>query len=366
MKLGPIAMTGAQGFLGWHTRCAAHARGLTVNAIPVGESFQRAGAAKLMDGADRLIHLAGVNRGSDEDVRAGNIVFASQIADAIVEAERPPRVIVFANSVQAGNGTPYGEAKLQAAESLRAAAGRVGAEFTDVRLPNVFGEHGRPFYNSVVATFCRQLADHQEPRVDRDAELGLLHAQTAADMMLGFTEPRTMDSHMTRATVTDLLGRLQSISAGYAAGDIPDIASPFSRDLFNTYRSFLFDARPSNELAKKADERGAFFECVRSHGGGGQSSFSTTVSGVSRGDHYHLRKVERFTVIAGEGTIRLRKLFTDRVLEIPVSGAAPMAIDMPTMWAHKIVNTGTAPLYTLFWSNEIFDPGSPDTYAEAV
>jgi UDP-2-acetamido-2,6-beta-L-arabino-hexul-4-ose reductase len=119
-------------------------------------------------------------------------------------------------------------------------------------------------------------------------------------------------------------------------------------------------------LARHADTRGSFFEVIRTHGGSGQSSFSTTEPGISRGDHFHRRKIERFTVLAGTATISLRKLFSTEVYEFQVTGERPVAVDMPTMWTHKITNTGADPLYTSFWTNEIFNPTASDTIPEPV
>jgi UDP-2-acetamido-2,6-beta-L-arabino-hexul-4-ose reductase len=311
-----------------------------------------------------LIHLAGVNRASDEEVQDGNRLFAEQTADALKEAAHPPETVVYANSTQVGNGTVYGEAKARAGEILREAADEVGATFVDVSLPNIFGEHGRPFYNSVISTFCQLLASGGKPSVDQDRELTLLHAQNAADVLLGSTP--LVSKRAVRDTVSGLLERLRRMSDEYASGDIPDIASDFDRDLFNTYRSFTIDSLTPISLERRADNRGSFFEIVRSRGGSAQSSFSTTVPGISRGDHYHRRKVERFTVLSGDAVISLRRLLTDQIVSFTVSGSEPQSIDMPTMWAHNITNTGTSDLYTSFWSNEIFDPSNPDTFAEAV
>ena len=152
----------------------------------------------------------------------------------------------------------------------------------------------------------------------------------------------------------------------YATGEIPDLADAFDRDLFNTYRSYTVEAQTPIRLTRHADSRGSFFEIIRSHGGPGQSSFSTTVPGITRGDHYHRRKVERFTVLAGQATISVRRLFTDKVLEFTVTGDEPVAVDMPTMWSHNITNTGDQVLYTSFWTNDIFNPSHPDTIAEEV
>jgi len=357
-------MTGASGFLGWHTRAAALSQGVGVRPIPVGDAFNTVDAVRSMNGTARLVHIAGVNRAADEDVLAGNRRFAEQISCALREAQEPPPVVVFANSTQIGNGSVYGDAKSAASDIVREAADQVGAEFVDVLLPNLFGEHGVPFYNSVVATFCHLLASGGAPSIEHDRDLVLMHAQDAADLMLGTTVEA--DALLEHANVSAILARLQAISSSYASGDMPDISRRFERDLFNTYRSFTFKSHTPIALERHQDSRGSFFEILRSHGGSGQSSFSTTVPGISRGDHFHRRKVERFIVLAGEATISLRRLFSESVYSFSVTGDQPQAIDMPTMWAHNIVNTGTSELYTSFWSNEIFDPANPDTFTETV
>jgi UDP-2-acetamido-2,6-beta-L-arabino-hexul-4-ose reductase len=362
--MSTLALTGSHGFLGWHVRSAARAAGHAIVRIAVGADHDARGAREAIATAERVLHIAGVNRGSDDEVRDGNLLFARQLADALHQVERAPREVVFANSVQAGNGSVYGSAKSEAADIVRAAAERAGATFRDVLLPNLFGEHGRPFYNSVVSTFSHVIAGGGAPTVEVDRELTLLHAQDAADVLLEPGIPLQSRTHV--ATVTALRDRLTEIADAYADGTIPDLSDRLNRDLFNTYRSFTFEGRPAIPLVRHADARGAFFEIVRARGGEGQSSFSTTVPGVTRGDHFHRRKVERFTVLAGRGRITLRRLFTDAVISIDVDGSEPVAVDMPTMWSHAITNTGDDTLYTSFWSNEIFDPDHPDTHPEKV
>ena len=361
--MSTIALTGAHGFLGWHTRSAAAARSMSTPAIAMGDSFDEAAAIAALSGSRRAIHIAGVNRGSDDEVRDGNIRFATQLASAVARAEEPPPTLVFANSSQVGNGSAYAEGKAAAAQILAEACADHGIEFVDVMLPNLFGEHGRPFYNSVVATFSHLLSAGGRPAVEVDRELTLLHAQDAADVLMG---EAALETRTSSATVTELLRRLETIASDYADGTIPDLSDRLQRDLFNTYRSFTFERRPAIPLTRNADARGSFFEIVRSRGGGGQSSFSTTVPGVTRGQHFHRRKAERFTVLSGSATIALRRLFSDDVVTIEVSGESPVAVDMPTMWTHNITNTGAEVLYTNFWSNEIFDPSAPDTHAEDV
>lgn len=361
--MSTIALTGSGGFLGWHTRAALRENNARVSPFAVGSDFDLDVATAAVSGADRAIHVAGVNRGTDDDVREGNLTFAEQFVEAILGAPEPPRTVVFANSTQSATGGIYGDAKAAAAKLIAQAADRVGATFVDVVLPNLFGEHGRPFYNSVTATFCHLLADGGHPEVQDDKELTLLHVQDAADQLLGMSDGRDETQVI---LVSELLDRLSLIAQTYRAGEIPDVADAFSRNLFNTYRSFVFPSQAPIELTRHADARGSFFEVVRSHGGDSQSSFSTTVPGVTRGDHFHRRKVERFTVLSGEATIALRKVFSTDVVSFHVTGENPVAVDMPTMWAHSITNTGTEPLYTSFWTNDIFDPERPDTIPEAV
>lgn len=360
-------ITGAGGFLGWHTRALLHSGGETdTRPIPLGAAFSLADATHAVNGVQRAIHIAGVNRGSDEEVRRGNVNMAEQFAQALERAVDPPKVVVFANSSQVGNGSAYAEGKERAAEVLAESATRIGARFDDLRLPNLFGEHGLPRYNSVTATFCHLLAIGERPKVDQDRELTLLHAQDAAGLLTGEYDVQELPRLQHRRTVSDLLAALTGFAESYSTGDVPELATTFDRDLFNTYRSFSFAERPEIRLTQNTDARGSFTEVIRAHGGSGQTSFSTTVPGVTRGQHFHRRKIERFAVLAGMAEISLRRILTNDVVTFTVSGEAPTAIDMPTMWAHNITNVGTEPLYTLFWSNEIFDPANPDTFAEPV
>ncbi len=358
-----IAMTGSRGFLGWHTRAALLESATEVADIRVGDAYNPTTAA-LSASSDRFIHVAGVNRGTDAEVLDGNVRFATQAAESIRAATQPPRAVVFANSTQSTNGSVYGDAKQRSAAVLESAAAAVGADFIDLQLPNLFGEHGKPFYNAVTSTFCHLLAGGENPTVENDKALTLLHAQNAADLLIG--NVTSLDPLTVEESVSGLLRRLEGFAAQYRAGEIPDIATAFDRDLFNTYRSYTFPAQAPIRLTRHADARGSFFEIIRSHGGAGQSSFSTTAPGISRGDHFHRRKIERFTVLAGRAVMRLRKVLGDEVIEFEVTGDEPVAVDMPTMWSHVIENIGDEVLYTSFWTNDIFNPAAPDTIPEAV
>ncbi|GIJ77669.1 UDP-2-acetamido-2,6-beta-L-arabino-hexul-4-ose reductase [Micromonospora phaseoli] len=360
-----LAITGAGGFLGWHVRVLLRALGWPEPVrITAHDLTDPATVADRVTGVDRVLHLAGVNRGDPADVAAGNVQLAAAVARGLRRSPNPPAGIVFANSVQAGNGTPYGDSKASAAATLA----DVGLGLVDLRLPNLYGEHGRPHYNSVVGTFCRLLADDGAPDIHEDRDLSLVHVTDAAAALVGAPATGVWDSGMPalHTKVGELADRLAGYAATYRRGEIPALDDRHAVRLFNTYRSHCFPQRSLIPLPRRADHRGELVESVKAHAGPGQTFCSTTHPGVVRGEHFHLAKVERFVVLRGRAEISLRRIGEQGVTRFAVDGADPVAVDMPTMWAHRIVNTGPEELLTMFWTNEIFDPERPDTYPEPV
>ncbi len=359
-----VLITGADGFLGRHLR--SHLRALTTHEV-VAVSRDRwldlpAAAAEV----DAIVHLAGINRGTDAEVEQGNVDLAAAVAATATAARTAPR-IVFANSTRAGEDSPYGTGKAAASTLLAAAAAELGSPYVDVALPNLFGEHGRPHYNSFVATFVDAVVHRRIPQV-HDRPVELLHAQAAARVLADAlsTPEKALAPTGTPTTVREVLDTLYRLDGLYATGDIPALYSDLDVDLFNTLRAARFPGRQPIALAPRADHRGRLVEVVRAHGGQGQTFVSTTRPGITRGEHFHLRKIERFVVLSGTARISLRRLFDDDVISFDVSGDTPVAIDMPTMWAHNITNTGDGELTTLFWAHELFDPAAPDTFPEPV
>ncbi len=352
-----VAVTGADGFLGWHLRVRAKALRPDWDVVPIAEADWPDLAARL-DGVDAVVHLAGINRGSDSEVRDGNVALAADLVAALGPSR--PRV-VYANSIQAGNGTAYGSGKLAAADLL----GTALPDVVDVRLPNLFGEHGRPNYNSFVATFVAAAVDGEAPASLADRPIGLLHVQKAAEALLCAAEGSVGDLTPYETSVADVWHTLAEFRATYAGSDVPDVSDNFRLDLFNTYRAALFPTGYPLRLDPKSDQRGRLVESIRSHGAGGQVFVSTTNPGFTRGDHFHLRKIERFVVLAGRARIALRRQLTDEVVTFGVSGDQPVAVDMPTLWTHNITALD-GEVTTLFWTNELFDPAAPDTYWEKV
>lgn len=362
-----IAITGGFGFLGWHTACRLRAlHGLTPVRLGREDFADPDLLSQRLADVDGVVHIAGVNRSnSDDEVEQGNIRAATALATALTRTSRT-LPIAYANSIQSDGDTLYGRGK--------AAAGRILANATDGRLanvllPNLFGEHGRPGYNSFVATFAHEIANGRRPKVINDKEVPLLHAQgAAAELIDALLSQRTGDirpagdPHM----VSEVRDRLVEIASTYSTGEIPPLCTEFDIDLFNTYRSYRFPDGYPIEPQMHTDPRGMLFEAARTHGGTSQVFASTTAPGQGRGDHYHLRKVERFTIIKGEAEINLRRLLHEAVVTYRLSGDRPAFVDMPSLWVHNLRNVGDGELIMLFWSDQLLDSLHPDQFQEKV
>jgi UDP-2-acetamido-2,6-beta-L-arabino-hexul-4-ose reductase len=365
-----VVLTGGHGFLGWHTACRLRAvRGIEVLRLGREEMSDPDRLRAAVSAAEVVLHLAGVNRAeTDEDVVAGNVALATALSAAILEGGRPVRV-VYANSIQADLDNPYGRGKAEASRILQRAATSVGGSLADVLLPNLFGEHGRPNYNSFVASFCHALAQGDQPSVTGDKEVPLLHVQRAADVLMSVmdgNEDAILRPVGEPRLVSDVLSLIEEFHSLYSRGEIPSLADDFRTDLFNTYRSYTFPQLFPIDAVMHVDNRGDLFETVRSHGGTGQAFISTTRPGHTRGNHYHLSKVERFFVVKGEAEIALRRLLNDEVVRFRIGGDRPGFVDMPTLWVHNISNVGQDDLVTMFWADQLLDPENPDQYPEHV
>jgi UDP-2-acetamido-2,6-beta-L-arabino-hexul-4-ose reductase len=350
-----IAITGADDFLGWHTRCHAFTRADAAGAItttPAGLADPVQLDVALAE-VDVVIHCAGVDHGSAADMSAGNLDAAHALADGLGRVGRPLPVVL----ASPGASTVYD----RAGEVLAAAAG----SFTEVRLPELFGEHARPYQGSFVATFCHELGQGRKPVVDPDRELELLHAQSAAALLVRAATGRDAGAGpatgVRTTTVSQVLDILGDLDATYRHGDLPDLADPLRARLFSTYRSHLFPAAYPMLVTPHDDRRGRLVECVRTPAGG-QAFISSTKPGAVRGEHCHLRKFERFLVVDGEVEIAVRRLFTDDVVRFRVRGEEPALVDMPAMWTYKLTNVGDRTATTFFWVNELYCAEDADTW----
>jgi UDP-2-acetamido-2,6-beta-L-arabino-hexul-4-ose reductase len=363
-----IGITGARGMIGWHLRCYLNQFPEYDSVIADRDTFANDAALRnLVRACPVIVHLAGQNRGADAEISDTNPRLARELV-AACEAEAVSPHIIYASSTHVDSDSIYGKSKREAGRIFGDWAAKSGAEFTNLILPHVFGEATRPFYNSAVATFAHQLAIGEEPRILNNADLELVHAQdVCATILTCAAKPVRADRrvHGREITVKDVLDKLKGLASSYDEHVIPDLRDRFDLSLFNLYRYYLFPEGYPRALTVNSDERGYLVEAVKNLNGG-QAFFSTTKPGVTRGNHYHYNKVERFLVVKGQATIRIRRLFDDHVHEFEVSGDAPAYVDMPTLHTHNITNIGDNELLTLFWSHEIFDRDRPDTIFEEV
>lgn len=367
---GAVAITGADGLLGSHLRIYAHALG-TGDVRPVGRSAFSDDST--MDAAtadaETVLHCAARIRGSTEEVLGENKTITAKLIASMERTGARPHVL-FMSSIKADRDDPHGQSKREADLALSEWCKASGARYTCLLLPHIFGEAGRPNHNSVISTFCAKVAAGEQPIIDNDGEIEPLHAQRAAEEIFALAfdtgEPsRKVRLSGTRIRVSELLDKLLDQAGSYAAHVVPDLRADFDLDIFNTYRSYLFPRHYPVGMTRHSDQRGWLVELVRERNGG-QAFYSVTRSGITRGNHFHRRKVERFVVLSGEAEIALRRVDRNERIVFTVSGDKPVYIDIPTLYTHNITNTGTADLITLFWAHELFDAQKPDTYAEIV
>lgn len=363
-----ISVTGAFGFIGWHLRTFFH--GLPeVETIDLGRrEFEDDDCLRsALERCDAVVHCAAVNRAEEEVLLHENPRLAQRLVKACHEVGHRPHV-VYTSSIHEEGDSAYGRSKREAGRILEEGFSERGDRYTWLVLPHVFGEHAKPFYNSVVATFCHQLAQGKETEIRRNSDLELVHAQDVAEKILdcvqGELEGRIRINGL-RITVRELRDRLVDLLSVYRGGEFPNLNDGFVLALFNTLRSYLFPEWFPVRYHVKSDERGFLYEICKTRSEG-QVFLSSTTPEVTRGDHYHRRKVERFAVVRGEALIQTRRLLTREGQRFRVSGDNPAFVDIPTLHAHNITNLGDRPLVTVFFSNDIFDPDNPDTYPEAV
>ena len=371
MRARRIGVTGPNGFVASHLIRALHNLADT-QVIPcpreIWDNEQQLG--DFVSQCDVIVHLAGQNRGSDQEIYATNVALIDKLV-AAADLVGAPLHIVFASSTQRDRDQAYGRSKKYGEQQLTAWAGRSAhRSVTSLVIPNVYGPGCRPFYNSVVATFCHQLAQGEEPQIEQDNLVEFIWINDLVERILeslaspGSGVVRLPGSAKLR--ISELLAKLQHFRASHAQHDtVPNISAPLDASLYATYLSYLDLEQHCHRPQVHTDERGKLFEVIRM-AGGGQVFFSTTKPGVIRGNHFHTRKIEWFCVLEGEAVIRLRQVDDTQVHEFRVSGSSPQFISIPVLHTHQIENVGDRDLLTMFWCNEIFVPEDADTYFQKV
>lgn len=364
-----ILITGARGFMGKNLRSAltgryGDAHRLMLLDMPHTEEELLAAAAE----ADFVFHLAGVNRPTDPaDFQKGNADFTRQLLTLLKErGKRPP--VLFSSSIQAALENPYGQSKLSAEQAVADYGRETGSAVYLYRLPNVFGKWSRPNYNSAVATFCHNVARGLPITVnDPSVTLRLVYIDDVVEEFLRAMEgqPHREGEWCTVQPVHEVnLGHMaeliQSFPALRDSLTAPDQSDPLVKKLYATYLSFLPPEDFSRPTVTHADQRGSFTELLHM-GSRGQVSLNVSKPHITKGDHWHQTKHEKFIVLQGEGVIRFRKVGDSTVIAYKVSGENLTVVDIPTGYTHSIENTGDTDMLTLMWANEVFDPAHPDT-----
>jgi UDP-2-acetamido-2,6-beta-L-arabino-hexul-4-ose reductase len=382
----PAALvTGSSGFIGRHLVEALRRRG-DREVISFDLDTAPAVLERGLREAGVIFHLAGVNRPQDPaEFKTGNADLTATLCASLTALGRRP-VFVLSSSIQAALDNPYGISKRESEKTVEQWAVTQGARAIIFRLKNVFGKWCRPNYNSVTATFCYNTA-HGLPitLTDPNREVELVYID---DVVAAFLEAMEQgaksggqgaDSSVLRApccdyrevprsykvTLGELAEKIRSFHESRTSLLLPSLADEFTRRLYATYLSCLDGPDFSYSLEQMTDPRGSLAEFIKQPHFG-QVFVSRTKPGVTRGNHYHHTKTEKFFVVEGEAIIRFRHILGGEIIEHRVSGKDFKVVDIPPGYAHSIENVGTTELVTLFWASEIFDPLRPDVYAMTV
>ncbi|WP_298789315.1 NAD-dependent epimerase/dehydratase family protein [uncultured Allomuricauda sp.] len=379
MKKHKIGITGQAGFVGSHLYTTLSLRE-DVELVPFKRSFFESPEqlGQFTSECDTIVHLAAMNRHENPNVIYNtNIKLVEHLIAACEEAGSTPHII-FSSSSQEIKDNLYGNSKKEGKKRFIAWNKKCGGRFTSLTIPNVFGPFGRPNYNSVVSTFCHKVANGEEPTIINDGDVGLIYINDLVKIFINTAfgeqavtkldensfEVKIEPNHYVK--VSRILELLNQFKSDYIKnGVFPNMKDYFEKSLFNTFRCYIPESHYPVKYTKHTDPRGSFVEIARTETSG-QFSFSTTVPGITRGNHFHTRKAERFAVIKGKARIQLRKIGTERVINYDLNGDEPAYVDMPIWYTHNITNTGDEELVTLFWINEPYNPEDADTYFENV
>lgn len=373
-----VLITGANGFIARNLRQHLSERS-DIEIVCFDKSQAHDHLPSLLEGVDWVFHLAGVNRSqSADEFYAGNRDLTQVLGAAVGEYSiRTGRKIpvIFTSSIHAASDTDYGRSKFQAENALFKAAKQYGFPVYIFRLPNVFGKWCRPNYNSVVATFCHNIANGLPIEVnDPDVQLTLVYIDDVVSCFLHLMDGGrvNLDSEgfaqvLPQYSVT--VGELASIIKSFPRSRETLLTQPVGkglmRALYSTYISYLPKEKFVYGIPQYRDSRGVFVEMLKTPDCG-QFSFFTARPGVTRGGHYHHTKTEKFLVIKGRARFRFRNLDTGEYHEICTSGDRAEIVETVPGWIHDITNIGHDDLIVMLWANEIFDRERPDTYSSAI
>lgn len=363
-----ILVTGANGFVG--KNLVAELRNQGYNELYL---FNRENSSEDLDqftkDCDFVFHLAGVNRPLNEiEFMEGNLGLTTKLLRLLVKNENKAPVLIT-SSIQAEKDNPYGNSKKAGEDELFAHAKETSANVFVYRLPNLFGKWSKPNYNTVVATYCYNVARGLDIQVNNpDSLLELAYIDDVVEEFLkALAGDPTFNGNLCIVPVThkvelgDLAARIRSFKESRKSLAIPMMSDELTKKLYSTYLSFLPENNFSYDLKMNVDNRGSFTEFLRTPDRG-QVSVNISKPGITKGNHWHHTKNEKFLVVSGNGLIRFRKIDTEEIIEYYVNGEKLQVVDIPTGYTHSIVNIGEIDLVTVMWVNESFDPEKPDTH----
>ncbi len=360
-----ILITGAKGFIG--KNLVATLKETNNELILIDRENSKEDLQNGLLKADYIFHLAGINRPKDEkEFFEGNSGLTGEIVD-FLKANGRNTPIVITSSIQADLDNAYGQSKKLSEEELLKYKIETGARITIFRLPNVFGKWCRPNYNSAVATFCHNIARGEEVWIsDPSREMTLVYIDDVVRCLINtMEETNSLSGYASidiehKATLGQIVDLLNSFVESRKTLIIPYMSDEFTKKLYSTYLSYLPEDKFSYPLKMNVDNRGSFTEFLKSEDRG-QVSINISKSGITKGNHWHHTKNEKFLVVSGQGIIQFRRIDSEEIIEYKVSGEKLEVIDIPVGYTHNIINTGETDMVTVMWVNEIFKPEKPDT-----
>lgn len=378
-----ILITGANGFIGKNlqaelqnisqVKTKAHAVKGSLEVLPYDIDTDPALLRHYCTQANFVFHLAGVNRPKEQcEFMEGNFGFTSVLLEALEQAGNNCPVMLSSSS-QAALDNPYGISKKAGEELLFEYSCRTGAPVLVYRFPNVFGKWCRPNYNSAVATFCHNIAHNLPIQVnDPSVLMTLVYIDDVVEELIRALggKPNREGTYCKvavehRIALGEIVDLIYSFKESRKNLQVPNLGDPFIKKLYSTYLSYLPEDGFSYPLKMHIDERGSFTEFLKTLERG-QVSINISRPGITKGEHWHHTKNEKFLVVSGTGVIRFRKIDEEKVYEYFVSGDKLEVVDIPVGYTHNIENLGTTNMVTIMWVNEVFDPKKPDTYFEKV
>lgn len=366
-----ILITGFEGFVAKNLRVRLQELGCT-DVIGLSRATTPEDIRRALRESEFVFHLAGTNRPTDErEFWSGNVELTELMCGSLLEAGRAAP-IVYASSIQAAYDNPYGRSKAGAEAAVAAYGLAAHARVHNLRLHNIFGKWSRPDYNSVVSTFCHNVARDLPIRIDNpDAPLSLVYIDDVIAAMIAFLESAPAGDAAMRAmpvyqtTVGGLATAIRGFGNGRNSLFTGRVGAGLERALYATYVSYLPKDRFGYDLPKHVDARGEFVEMLKTCDSG-QISYFTAHPGVTRGGHYHHSKTEKFLVIRGQARFRFRHIVTQEQHELYTRADSPQIVESVPGWSHDITNVGQDEMIVMLWANEVFDRERPDTFKHLV